>query len=53
MNRWLQDFHYRVDIAWWVFLAAGLSAVVVAFITISFRSIIAATVNPIESLKNE
>ena len=53
MNQWLEDFAYRVTISWWMFAAAGLLAVVVAVITISFQSIKAAIANPVKSLRTE
>ena len=53
MKRWLQDFAVRVDIAWWVFALAGLLAVSIALLTVSFQSIKAALVNPVKSLKSE
>jgi putative ABC transport system permease protein len=53
MNRWLQEFAYRVTIPWWVFgLAAGL-AIVIAFVTVSFQSVKAALMNPVKSLRTE
>ena len=53
MNRWLQDFNYRIDIPWWAFLVAGLSALTIAFLTVSFQSMKAATSNPTKALKTE
>lgn len=53
MNQWLQDFAYKTDIEWWVFALAGLLAVIIAFVTISFQSIRAALMNPVKSLKTE
>jgi putative ABC transport system permease protein len=53
MNKWLQDFAYRTTIHWWVFLLAGIIALVVAAITISFQSIKAALANPVKSLRSE
>ena len=53
MNRWLQDFQYRIDIPWWVFVVAGVLAILIAFITISFQSIKAALMNPVKSLRAE
>ena len=51
MNQWLHEFAYRIDIPWWIFVAAGLMAILVAFATISFLAIQAAVANPVESLK--
>jgi putative ABC transport system permease protein len=53
MNKWLQNFAYRIDIGWWVFVLAGGIAFVIALITVSIQSIKAATANPVESLKYE
>ncbi|HEX5025025.1 MAG TPA: ABC transporter permease [Agriterribacter sp.] len=53
MHNWLTDFAYRIDIHWWVFIAAGLLAALIAFITISFQAIKAAMANPVESLRTE
>jgi putative ABC transport system permease protein len=53
MNRWLQDFAYRVTIQWWVFALAGGAALLIAIFTISFQSIKAAMANPVKSLKND
>jgi putative ABC transport system permease protein len=53
MNKWLQDFAYRINIPWWVLGIAGLMAVFIAFITISFQSVKAALANPVDSLKSE
>ena len=53
MNGWLDNFAYRINIGWWVFALAGLAAVGVAFFTVSFQSIKAALMNPVESLRSE
>jgi putative ABC transport system permease protein len=53
MHRWLQDFAYRVNIGWWVFLVAGLLAILIALVTVSVQAIRAALANPVESLKAE
>jgi putative ABC transport system permease protein len=52
-HRWLQDFTYRVTVNGWVFILAGLGAVGIALVTVSYQSIRAATANPIKSLKTE
>ena len=52
-NQWLQDFAYRTNISWWVFAVAGVAAIFIALITISFQSIKAAVANPVESLRTE
>jgi len=53
MSKWLLDFAFRISIQWWVFLMAGVIAVVIAFVTISFQSIKAAMANPVKSLRSE
>ena len=53
MQKWLQSFAYRQNIQWWVFAFAGLTAIFIAFVTISFQSIKAALSNPVNSLKSE
>ena len=53
MDQWLQDFVYRININWWVFVIAGIAALVMALITISFQTIKAANANPVESLRSE
>ena len=53
MNRWLQGFAYRIEISWWVFAIAGLTAILIALLTISFQSIKAAAANPVKSLRTE
>ncbi|MBZ4191472.1 ABC transporter permease [Niabella beijingensis] len=53
MNKWLGAFAYRVNIAWWMFASAGLAAVLVAFLTISFQAIKAALANPVKALRSE
>ncbi|WP_232073964.1 permease prefix domain 2-containing transporter [Spirosoma aureum] len=53
MNKWLQDFAYKVDIEWWVFVLAGLVAVAITLVTISFQSLKAALMNPAKSLRTE
>jgi putative ABC transport system permease protein len=53
MTKWLQDFAYRIDITWWMIAAAGIAAVLIALITISFQSIKAAMANPVKSLRSE
>ena len=53
MHRWLQDFAYKIDIEWWVFALAGLLAVGIALLTVSFQSVKAALMNPVKSLRSE
>jgi len=53
MNKWLQDFAYKINIGWLVFVVAGLLAIVIALLTISFQSVKAALANPVKSLRTE
>lgn len=53
MHSWLQNYSYRITISWWVFVAAGVSAMLIALFTISFQSIKAALMNPVNSLRAE
>ena len=53
MQKWLNNFAYRIQINWWVFLLAGLLAFVVALCTISIQAIKAAVANPVKSLRSE
>ncbi len=53
MRQWLQNFEYRIEIRWWVFMLAGGVFVGLAFLTVSFQSIKAAVANPIDSLRTE
>ena len=53
MSKWLQDFAYRINISWWMFLSSGLFAIILALVTISFQSIKAAMSNPVKSLRTE
>ena len=53
MNKWLMGFNYRVPVSWWMFALAGLIAILIAIITVSFQAIKAAVANPTKSLKAE
>lgn len=53
MNTWLEDFAYRINIPWWIFLLAGVLAAIVALVTISFQAVKAALANPVKSLRTE
>jgi putative ABC transport system permease protein len=53
MHNWLENYKYRIQISWWIFLAAGLMAVLIALITVSFQAIKAAVANPVKSLRSE
>jgi putative ABC transport system permease protein len=53
MNKWLEDFAYRINISWWVFAITAIIALSIAFITVSFQAIKAAITNPVKSLRTE
>ena len=53
MNKWLQDYAYRINIQWWEFATAGIAALLIAFLTISFQAVKAALANPVKSLRSE
>lgn len=53
MNKWLQDFAYRISMGWWIFFVAGASAMAIALLTVSFQAIKAATANPVKALRSE
>jgi putative ABC transport system permease protein len=53
MHNWLQNYQYRIEISLWIFIAAGMAALVIALITISFQAIRAAVANPVRSLRSE
>ena len=53
MNKWLEDFSYRIEISAWVFIVTTLIAISIAILTVSYQSIKAALVNPIKSLRTE
>jgi len=53
MSKWLQNYAYRINISWWIFLVAGLAAMFIALLTVSFHAIKAAIANPVKSLRTE
>jgi ABC-type antimicrobial peptide transport system permease subunit len=53
MHNWLKDYEYHVKIGWWIFIAAGILAIVIALLTVSFQAIKAAIANPVKSLRTE
>ena len=53
MNKWLQDFAYRVDVGWWIFIAAAMLAVLIALLTISTQALKAAFTSPVKNLRTE
>jgi putative ABC transport system permease protein len=53
MNKWLEDFAYRIRLEWWVFVVAGIISFIIAMVTLSFQAIKAAITNPVKSLRTE
>lgn len=53
MHSWLQGFAYRINISWWIFPLAGIIALIIALLTVSYQAVKAALMNPVKSLKNE
>ena len=53
MNKWLEDFAYRISMGGWIFVAAGAMALLIALITVSYQAIKAAIANPVKSLRTE
>ncbi len=53
MHKWLQDYPYRIEMGWWVFIAGGLSSIIIAMATVSFQALKAAHANPVKTLRAE
>ena len=53
MHKWLQNYQYRIEISWLIFLIAGLLAILIALLTVSFQAVKAAVANPVKSLRTE
>ena len=53
INSWLDNYAYRIEINWWIFVAAGIIAIIIAVVTVSFQAVKAAITNPVDSLKTE
>jgi len=53
MQKWLEDFIYKISITWDIFFTAGVSAIVIALATVSYQAIRAALLNPVENLKTD
>jgi len=53
LNKWLQNFAYKINISWWVFALAGVGAILIALVTVSFQAVKAAIANPVKSLRTE
>ncbi|MEJ0105135.1 MAG: FtsX-like permease family protein [Bacteroidota bacterium] len=52
-NKWLQEYAYHINVEWWVFVIAGVSAILIASLTVSYQAIKAAVANPVKSLRTE
>jgi hypothetical protein len=53
MHGWLQNYAYRTALSWWIFASAGVGALIITLLTVSFRAIKAAIANPVRSLRTE
>ena len=53
MEKWLQNFVYRIELSWWIFIVAGVIAILIAFITVSYQSVRAAFSDPVKNLRSE
>jgi putative ABC transport system permease protein len=53
MHKWLQDYVYRINLSWWIFLLGGIASIIIALATVSFQAIKAAIANPVRSLRSE
>jgi putative ABC transport system permease protein len=53
LNRWLENFAYRIAVSWWIFAVAGVAALAIALLTVSGQTLLAARRNPVEALRYE
>jgi ABC-type antimicrobial peptide transport system permease subunit len=53
MHQWLQNYPFRIELSWWMFIIGGLASIIIALITVSFQAIKAALANPVTSLRSE
>lgn len=53
MNRWLEDFPFRITLTWWIFASALIFGIMITLVVISFQSFKAARANPVDSLRDE
>jgi putative ABC transport system permease protein len=53
MHQWLQGYHYRAPLSWWIFAVVGLAALAITLLTVSYQAIKAALANPVKSLRSE
>ena len=53
LDQWLSGFAYKIELEWWYFIAAGLLTLLIALVTVSYQSIKAALMNPVDSLRSE
>lgn len=53
MNEWLQKYTYRTEISWWIFVVAGIGALTITVLTVSYQAIKVSLMNPVKSLKSD
>ncbi|HKZ64700.1 MAG TPA: hypothetical protein VJ111_00015, partial [Chitinophagaceae bacterium] len=53
LNQWLENYNYRIEISWWIFIMAIGGALIITLLTVSFQAIRAAIANPVKSLRTE
>ncbi len=53
VHQWLQNFAYKIDMSWWIFITGGLFAILIAVLTVSGQALKVAFANPVKALKNE
>jgi putative ABC transport system permease protein len=53
MERWLENFAYKIELTWWIFVLSGIAALAIAMVTVSWQTLLAARRNPVESLRYE
>jgi putative ABC transport system permease protein len=53
MHQWLQNYPFRIELSWWIFMIGGMASIIIALITVSFQAIKAAVANPVTSLRSE
>ena len=53
MHQWLQNYPFRIELSWWIFMIGGVASIVIALVTVSFQAIKAALANPVNSLRTE
>jgi ABC-type antimicrobial peptide transport system permease subunit len=53
MQKWLENYTYRTELAWWIFASAAVGSLIIAMLTVSYQSVKAAIANPVKSLRSE